>query len=160
MTPPHQHEARSLYYEDLPIGTVCVSSRRTLTETDLSMFSMLSGDWNAVHADAVTMADRGSDRILHGVLGIAVLTGLMDKAGWFDTSALAMTGIDDWRFLKPLMIGDTIHVRMEITEQRLTRKPGRGYVGRRFSIINQRDETVQEGEIGVLVLMRSDSSRA
>lgn len=146
---------RSLYYEDLPVGTVRLSSRRTLTETDLSMFSMLSGDWNAVHADAITMSERGSDRILHGVLGIAVLTGLMDKAGWFDTSALAMTGINDWRFLRPLLIGDTIHVRMEITERRPTRKPGRGYVDRRFSIINQHDEVVQEGSIGVLVLMRS-----
>lgn len=144
----------SLYYEDLPVGTVRVSSRRTLTETDLSMFSMLSGDWNAVHSDAVMMAERGSDRILHGVLGIAVLTGLMDKAGWFDRSALAMTGIDGWKFSRPLMIGDTIHTRMEITEQRPTRKPGRGYVGRRFTIINQRDEVVQEGDIGVLVLMR------
>ena len=45
----------SLHFEDLAPGQVFVSTGRTVTETDLTMFSMLSGDWNPIHADAAFM---------------------------------------------------------------------------------------------------------
>lgn len=41
----------SLDFEDLKAGEVCESIGRTITETDMTMFSMLSGDWNPIHCD-------------------------------------------------------------------------------------------------------------
>ena len=140
----------SLYFEDLEVGQVYRSPARTLTEADLTMFSMLSGDWNQVHADAEYMEDRGG-RLLHGALGIAVLTGLMDRAGWFAQSAIAMTSLDDWKFLTPLRIGDTVTLEMEILSCRKVSAGDKGFVDRRFTLFNQHGEKAQEGRSGFLI---------
>ena len=42
----------SYYLEDFHPGQTFVSTGRTLTEADLTFFSMISGDWNPIHADA------------------------------------------------------------------------------------------------------------
>ena len=42
----------------------------------------------------------------------------------------------------PVLEGDTIHVEIEVTEVRPTRKAGRGLVRTRNRIVNQRGETV------------------
>jgi acyl dehydratase len=142
---------RSLYYDDLEVGQIYRSASRTLTETDLSMFSMLSGDWNRVHSDAEYMESQGGQRILHGVLGIAVVTGLMDKAGWFDGSAIVMTGLEDWKFLKPIFVGDTVAMEMEITDRRLTSAGDKGFIGRTFTLYNQHGKALQRGSSGLLI---------
>jgi acyl dehydratase len=41
----------ALYYEDLSVGQTFTSPARTVTETDLVHFAMLSGDWNPIHTD-------------------------------------------------------------------------------------------------------------
>lgn len=140
----------SLYLEDLAVGQVYRSPSRTLSEADLTIFSMLSGDWNQVHADAEYMQNQGG-RLLHGALGIAVLTGLMDRAGWFAQSAIAMTSLDDWKFLTPLRIGDTVTVEMEILSCRKVSAGDKGFVERRFTLFNQHGEKAQEGRSGFLI---------
>lgn len=151
-TPPPD----GLFYEDLIIGQTFLSQGRTITETDLTMFSMISGDWNPVHADAEFAKETSfGQRLVHGVFGIAVLTGLMDQAGWFRESAIAMLDIEHWAFKRPLLIGDTVRCRLEITGVRLTSRGDAGRVGRRFTLINQSGEVAQTGEIGMLVRRRS-----
>lgn len=145
MSPDH-----SLYYRDLVVGQVHRSSARTLTEADLTMFSMLSGDWNPVHADADRMEPFGG-RLLHGVLGVAVVTGLMDRAGWFAESAIAMIDLKEWTFLRPLHIGDTVRVQMEIIGMRIVSAGDRGLVDRRFELIDQHGAVVQRGTSGMLI---------
>lgn len=148
----------SLYYEDLEVGQVLRTPARTVTETDLVGFCMLSGDWNAIHSDA-ELAGRTSygQRVVHGLFGMALLTGLMDRAGWFSESALAMLGIEKWSFDKPIFVGDTLRCEMEILDKRLTSKADRGIVGRRFTLHNQRGEVVQTGEIGVMVRLAPEA---
>jgi acyl dehydratase len=144
-----------LFYEDLTTGQRYVSGARTVTETDLVMFSMLSGDWNPIHADEVfSSATNFGRRVVHGLFGMALLTGLMDRAGWFATSGIAMLGVDGWRFVTPIFVGDTLHVVMEIQEVRLASSRDRGIAGRRFTLVNQRDEVVQEGDIPMLIACR------
>lgn len=140
----------SLYFDDLEVGQVYRSASRTLSEADLTMFSMFSGDWNRVHSDAEHMKDEGG-RLLHGVLGIAVVTGLMDKVGWFANSAIAMTGIDEWKFLRPLRIGDTVTMEMEILGTRLVSAGDKGFVDRRFTLFDQHGNKAQEGRSGFLI---------
>ncbi|GAA1869710.1 MaoC/PaaZ C-terminal domain-containing protein [Brevibacterium marinum] len=141
----------SLYYEDLAVGQVYRSSSRTLSEADLTMFSMLSGDWNQVHSDVEYSRADGGQRLLHGVLGIAVVTGLMDKAGWFTSSAIAMTNLDDWNFLQPLHIGDTVTMEMEIVGRRVVSAGDKGIVSREFTLIDQHGEIAQRGRSGMLI---------
>jgi acyl dehydratase len=86
-----------------------------------------------------------------------MMTGLLDRTGLFDGSAIAMLGIKDWAFKGPIFVGDTIHFEMEIVSKRLTSNEDRGIVDRKFSLINQRGETVQEGNIAIMLRLNADA---
>jgi acyl dehydratase len=145
----------ALYFEDLHEGQSFTTPGRTVTEADLVAFAGLSGDYNSIHTDAeFARGTAYGQRVVHGLLGVSILTGLMDRLGIFDGSAIAMLGIDEWRFRAPIFIGDTITVEMTITALRRTSSGDRGIVGRHFRIRNQRDETVQEGSIGLMIRCR------
>ncbi len=143
---------KSLFYEDLEVGRVYSTSSRTVTETDLMTFTMLSADWNPIHSDE-EFAKGGfyGKRVVQGLYGLSILTGLMDRAGWFHESAIAMLGIDGWRFESPIFVGDTLHGEMEIIDKRLTKKGDRGIVERRFTLLNQNAQLIQRGAIGLMI---------
>lgn len=146
----------SLYFEDLDVGQKFTSLGRTVTETDLTMFSMLSGDWNPIHSDIeFSRRTEAGQRLVHGVYGIALVTGLMDRAGWFADSAVAMLSIDGWTFTRPIFIGDTLHCEMEISSLRLTSTGTTGVVGRTFRLFNQDDQVVQHGQCPALIRLRA-----
>ncbi len=148
----------ALYYEDLYEGQTFTSPARTVTETDLVSFAMLSGDWNPIHTDQeFAQKTYYGKRVVHGMFGISMMTGLLDRTGVFDSSAIAMLGIKDWSFKGPIFVGDTLHFEMEIISKRLTSKEGRGIVDRRFKLINQRGETVQEGHIALMLRLKANS---
>lgn len=143
------------YLEDFEVGQVFESGGRTITETDLTFFSMLSGDWNPVHADAeYAKTTRFGERIVHGALGIAVSTGMLHELGIFHDSVIAMLGFRNWNFLKPLLVNNTIRLRLTITDVSPGKSGNSGKVGRRFELINESNEVVQEGESDVLVLTK------
>lgn len=147
----------ALYYEDISEGQTFTSPARTVTETDLVSFAMLSGDWNAIHTD-VEFAETTNygKRVVHGLFGLSMMTGLLDQTGIFSGSAIAMLGIRDWQFKAPIFIGDTLHFEMEILSKRLTSKGDRGIVDRRFRLINQRGEVTQEGDIGIMIQLKQE----
>ncbi len=148
----------ALYYEDLTEGQTFTSPARTVTETDLVSFAMLSGDWNPIHTDQ-EFAEKTyyGKRVVHGIFGISMMTGLLDRTGLFDGSAIAMLGIRDWIFKGPIFVGDTIHFEMEIVSKRPTSKGDRGVVDRKFGLINQRGETVQEGHIAIMLRLKAEA---
>jgi len=148
------HDA-SLYFEDFHPGQTFTSGGRTLTEADLTMFSMISGDWNPIHADAVYAAGtRYGQRLIHGTLGIAIATGMMHELGIFHRSVVAMLSLREWKFLKPIFVGDTLHLVLDV----LAVNPGTsmrvGAIDRRLRLVNQNGETVQDGSSEVLVLKK------
>ncbi len=147
----------ALYYEDLAEGQIFTSPARTVTETDLVSFAMLSGDWNAIHTDEeFAKSTYYGKRVVHGLFGLSMMTGLLDRTGLFGGSAIAMLGIKDWQFKAPVFVGDTLHFEMEIVSKHLTSKGDRSIVDRRFSLINQRGEVVQEGYIGLMVGLKEN----
>jgi acyl dehydratase len=151
----------TLYFEDFSVGQAFESGGRTLTEADLTFFSMLSGDWNPIHADAEYAAGtRYGKRIVHGVLGMAVCTGMLHEMGIFHGSAIAMFGFEQWKFTAPLFVGDTVHLRLTITELSLGKSGNSGRLGRRFELINQKGEVVQDGLSGLLIQTRAGAAAA
>jgi len=146
---------KGLYFEDFHIGQSWRSSGRTLTETDLQMFSMLTGDWNPVHSDGeYAKTTRYGERLLHGSFGIALAIGMLHPMGIFDGTVIAMMGVKEWKFLKPMTIGMTITLHLEITELEVGKSGKSGRVGRLFQLLNQFDEVVQEGHSDALVSCR------
>jgi acyl dehydratase len=69
---------------------------------------------------------------------------------------MAFLGIDNWKFLKPIYIGDTVYAKNIVIEKKETSKPDRGIVRYKRQLINQREEVVQEGETVIMVLRKKD----
>ncbi|WP_144107577.1 MaoC/PaaZ C-terminal domain-containing protein [Paraburkholderia sp. BCC1886] len=147
--------AQTLYFEDFEVGQAFESGGRTITETDLTFFSMLSGDWNPIHANAEFAKNtRYGQRVVHGTLGIAIATGMLHELGIFHDSAVAMMSLNEWKFVAPILVGDTLHLRLEITELDGARSERVGRLGRRFVMLNQRDEILQDGHSDLLIKKR------
>lgn len=141
--------------EEFIEGQVDESKARTITETDVVMFTWVSGDTNPMHTDAVHSAKSPiGQRIAHGALGLSVATGLSAGMGQLEGTAIAALGVDEWKFLKPILFGDTIRLRTTIVSARKTSKPDRGVLVRRMDLLNQRDELVQTGLMTTMVLTR------
>jgi acyl dehydratase len=146
-----------LYFEDVEVGFRFETPRRTVTEADLVAFSGVSGDFNPLHTDAVFAADSiFGERIAHGALVLALVTGLRQRTGLFEGTLMGFLEIRNWRFAAPVRIGDTIRAVNEVTELRETSKPDRGIMAQRVDVLDQHDAVVQTGEF-VLMLRRRAS---
>ena len=142
------------YFEEIQLGGEYVSPGRTVTEADIVAFAGLSGDYNVLHTDAEFMRTSiFGERIAHGLLGLALQSGLGTRAMARPFATLAFLGLR-WRFKAPIKIGDTIKVRLEVTDKRETSKPDRGIVVIQRSVLNQRGEVVQEGDTDIMVERR------
>jgi acyl dehydratase len=145
----------TLFLEDLEVGQTFTGPARTITEADVVAFAGISGDFNPIHTDAEFAKDSPyGQRVVYGLLGLSVLTGLLDRTRLFSGSAIAMLGIRDWKFTAPVFIGDTVTVRMEIRGVHRTSRGDRGVVDRYFELINQRGEVVQQGHIDLMIRSR------
>ena len=143
------------HYEDFRPGQVFLSQARTITEADVVTFAGWSWDTNPVHTDAESARDgRFAERIAHGVLGLSVAMGLVSRIGVFEACSIALLGIDDWRFRRPLRIGDTVRCRVEILDTRLTSRGDAGILRRRLALLDQHGEVLQDGEVGLMVHLR------
>src|SRR5690606_38416552 len=139
------------YFEDFKVGQEFESGGRTITAADLTFFSLVAGDWDPVHADAdVAQTTCLGEPGAHGPLGIAVSTGMLHELGIFHDSVIAMLGFKNWNFLAPLLVNDTIHLKLAITALEPGKSGNSGKLGRRFQLINQKGVIVQEGESDVL----------
>jgi 3-hydroxybutyryl-CoA dehydratase len=133
---------QSKYFEDFPIGEVHTTRGRTITETDVVNFAGLSGDFFELHMDeefAKTTAF--GRRIAHGALIFSISTGLMVQMNLLNDTLIAFYGIEKLRFVKPVFIGDTVHVVKKVAEV-MERGAARGVVTFSTSVLNQRDEPV------------------
>ncbi|MCX7522253.1 MaoC/PaaZ C-terminal domain-containing protein [Microbacterium sp. STN6] len=144
-----------LYLEDLHPGQRIVTPGRTITEADVVSFAAWTGDNNQVHTDVEFAREtRYGQRIVHGMLGASLCLGLIARTGVFEGSAVALLGIDEWRFIAPVFIGDTVTCTVEILSTRPTSNGRNGIIERRVSLANQRGETVQSGRMDLMVLTR------
>jgi len=138
------------YFEEIEVGEEFESPGRTVTETDIVLFAGLSGDYNVLHTDAEFMKKSiFGERIAHGLLGLTIQSGLFYRTGRV-FATLAFVGLK-WKFKGPIKIGDTIRLRTRVASKRETSKADRGLVVVERTVVNQRDEVVQERETELLV---------
>jgi len=141
-------------WDDLVVGQEFWTGARTVTEGDVLAFAGLSGDFNPLHTDEefARAASPFGTRVPHGPLIHDMYLGLVDRLGLFAGTALAFLEIH-WKFLAPVLVGDTVHARVGIQAKRELTKADRGVVTFAVTLFNQRGDTVQEGE-HVIVLAR------
>jgi acyl dehydratase len=143
------------YYEDMQVGEEFESPARTITETDIVNFSAFSGDWSPVHSDEEYCKQTPyKTRIAHGLLGLALTEGLKFRIPEFATARYMASLYWNYKFTGPILMADTIRVRVKVQSKRETKKSDRGIVVEYVTMLNQRNEAVGEGEHGLMIWRR------
>jgi 3-hydroxybutyryl-CoA dehydratase len=148
------HSWSILRFDDLVVGDEWESPRRTLTETDVVLFAGLSGDFNPLHVDHSASRNSPFGRpVAHGLLGMAIATGLISHAPRVDT--IAFLAILEWKFLHPIAFGDTIRAVSKVESLAAHASGRRGIVTWHRRVFNQDAVLIQEGRTQTLVRARS-----
>ncbi len=147
------------YFEDIQTSDHCVSVGRTITETDIVNFAGISGDYNLIHTDMEFAKNSiAGQRLAHGLLVKVIASGLYTRTAYnmaMSENVMAFVEIKSWKFKKPVLIGDTIHVEVVVIEK-IDAKPesNSGKIVMKRTILNQSNEVVQEGEYVLLIKKR------
>ena len=130
-------------YDEITLGQQA-SWSKTVEERDIELFAVVSGDVNPVHLDADFAAGtQFGERIAHGMLSGAIISAAL---------AMELPGPgtiylgQSLRFRLPVKIGDTITVKLEVTEKNDRRRG----VTLDCKVYNQDDKLVVTGEAQVM----------
>jgi 3-hydroxybutyryl-CoA dehydratase len=135
-------------FDDYKLDDIWQSKGRTITESDLVMFSAFSGDWFPLHSDMeYAKGTQFKQRIAHGMLILSVATGLLK----FEPGiVVAFYGMEKVRFSNPTFIGDTIHLNSKVIDLN-EKSQSQGIVTVLLEVKKQTDEIVAVFEMKVLV---------
>jgi acyl dehydratase len=132
---------RGFCYEDLAVGQRFRTHRRTIAEADVASFVNLTWLTEELFAVADDSSRAIKGRAVPGALIYSFAEGLL-LPSMQDTGLAFLNATLDVK--GPTVVGDTIHVEVEVTERRLTSKGDRGLVRFANRVVNQRGETVLE----------------
>jgi acyl dehydratase len=146
-----KYQPRGRYFEEIEAGTSLVTTGRTITESDIVAFAGLSGDFNQLHVDA-EYAKNGEfgQRVAHGLLVVSITTGLIVQTGLMEGTVHAFRELE-WKFSRPVFIGDTIHVDLTVVETKALPRIGGGSATAKINVYNQHNQVVHRGTMVLLV---------
>ena len=143
------------YFEEFYVGQKTVTEKRTITEADIMTFAKLSGDDNRIHTDPEFSKTTPFGRqIAHGLLGLSIASGLAWQTGLMDGTVIAFREVKEWKFVKPVFIGDTLHVELVTTETKALPRISGGSVTIELEVKNQNDEVCHRGTWVVLIMSK------
>jgi acyl dehydratase len=123
---------------------------KTVGETDVVLFAGITGDFSDNHINDQYMREKSNlgGRIAHG----ALLVGYMSTASTISIANIihkpdltdfpVSAGYNKVRFIRPVLLGDTVTVHYEI--ETIDREKGRSFA--KIDVLNQRGETVAVAE--------------
>ncbi len=136
----------TVYLDELRVG-MTASTRKTITEADILLYSAVSTDTNPVHIDAeAAAAGPFKQRVAHGMLTAGLISAVLGtRLPGPGSVYLAQT----LRFRAPVKIGDTVTATVEVTEINVERKRAT-----LKTVCSVAGKPVIEGEATVLVPVR------
>lgn len=146
-------------WEQLSPGQKFRTLNRTLTETDLVMFTGVTGMLEVIFTDHTFGADKGTiqGRFVPAALTYSLIEGLLCQT-MIQGTGLAMLELKK-QVLAPVRVGDTIHGEVEVNSVRPTSKGNRAIVASTVEIKNQKDEVVIRYEATRMLAGRSDPAK-
>lgn len=142
---------RGRYFEEFELGDTMVTEEHLVTEKEILAFARLSGDDNPMHSDPeYAKTHMFGQQVAHGLLILSIASGLAWQLGFMRETVLAFRSLE-WKFSRPVFIGDRIRVRAEVHQRKAMRRLGGGSVTFEIKVLNQNDDIVQRGQWNVLV---------
>ncbi len=143
------------YFEEFSVGERITTESHTVTEKEILTFADLTGDNNRIHTDArFSKAGPFGQQVAHGLLGLSFTMGLAWRTGFLDGTVLAFREINEWKFIKPVFIGDVVRAELNIIEARALPRIGGGLVVLQAELENQSQDVCMKGQLSVLVMSR------
>jgi acyl dehydratase len=144
-----------LYFEEFSVGQKIMTGKRTVSDKDIMTFAELTGDDNRIHTDeAFSKAGPFGKRIAHGLLGLSIASGLAWQMGILDGTVIAFREVNEWKFIKPIFIDDSMHAELNITETKALPRIGAGSVVLAVELKNQNEEVCMRGSWTMLVMLK------
>ncbi len=137
-------------FDALYLGQTLVTKTRQVSLEDIEHFAHFTGDTFYAHMDAEA-AKRNPffpDRVAHGYLLLSFAAGLFVDPN--EGPVLANTGLDNLRFMKPMVAGDILGVTLTVKSKK-SRNDDYGEVRWHVRLNNQDDDTVAEYELLTMV---------
>ena len=137
-----------LYFEDYEINRTYYTNSRTITEADHVNFTTSFGFFESLFMDQpyVETHTPYGKRVVPGMLTLSTAEGLAILSGIFNGTGVAFLGLE-MKILKPVFIGDTITVEIEVVSKRETKNQDRGIVTYKHLVINQEKQIVMTYQI-------------
>ena len=134
---------RGLYFEDFSAGQQYATDRRTITEADHLNFTTSFGFFEPLFMDRAYVANETPYErpVVPGALTFSAAEGLTILSGILHGTGMAFLGVE-LKVIKPVFIGDTISVEIDVVDKRQTKKPDRGIVSFFHRVNNQDHELV------------------
>ena len=133
---------RGRTFEEMPVGDIFRTARRTVTEADLVSFVTWGGFNEPLFVDASHAGESGySGRLIPGAMIYSLAEGLVVQTNVLHGTGLAFMHME-LTINQPVYVGDTLYAIVETTGCRPSAKGQRGVVTSRVSVRNQRDEEV------------------
>jgi len=134
-------------FERLSVGQRFRSGERAVRDTDVIVFSALTGDWHPQHCDPEWAAGSPfGERIAHGMLVLSLAVGLVPLD---PERVLALRRVSDVVFKRPVRLDDSVHVDGELTALRPIDERA-GLVDFAWQVRNQDDALVVRASVQVL----------
>ncbi len=135
-------DATGRYYDDIVIGEVRESGSRTITREELLEFATRY-DPQYFHADPIAAQASIFGGLIASGIHSAALWRALDHEISGDIHWICGVAWEDVRWPHPVRAGDSLRARAEALSKRPSRSdPARGIVEYRYTLLNQRDETV------------------
>jgi len=146
------------HFEEFWTGDEFVSHRRTITETDIVLFTSITGLLNPIFTDEEFAKEKGlGTRVAPGPLIVSIAMGLSDEL-LYGTVAAAL-GVNNVRFTAPVKPGDTLYTKTMVVDKRESAsRVDRGVVTLRHEVYNQRQEMVCSFERALMVYKKGVNS--
>ena len=132
------------YFDDWTVGDrISHDIRRTVTETDNLMFTLMTHNPQPLHLDIeASKASEFGQILVNGTYTFSLMVGLSVGDTTLGT-LVANLGYDKLVMPKPVFIRDTMRAETEIADLRESRsRPNAGIVTFRHELFNQRNELV------------------
>ncbi len=138
MIPPAER-----FFEDYHVGLVDEFGEVVVTAEEIVEFARRY-DPQTMHTDAAAAAQGTfGGLIASGWHTASMIMRLFVEHYLSKVATLPSPGLDELRWLRPVRPGDTLRVRVTVTEARRSRtKPDRGIVRSLVEVFNQNDEVV------------------
>jgi 3-hydroxybutyryl-CoA dehydratase len=147
------------YFEEFQLGETVTTDSRTVTDGDIMSFASLTGDDNRIHTDPEFSRNGPfGQRIAHGLLGLSIASGLLWQTGILDGTVIAFREINEWKFIKPIFIGDVVHAELNVLESKALPRIGGGSVVVGVDLKNQANDVCMKGKWTLLVMSRPKST--